>query len=941
MPENFGPGAYINVHWAGPAKDDPSKKFWDGRACETIDDAVRTIAWANTLGQKDIYVCMSLQAKCEEKVSTKGNVYKRALRLAEDVVAIRSLFIDVDVKPGAYETTDAAMEALRAFVEATGMPIPSAVVMSGSGGFHVHWALDRDLTRAEWQEFSYRLAAATLATGLQTDSQCTIDSARILRVPGTLNHKHEVPREVTLFSLGDRVSTDQVVAALSKYDPVAAPAPANHFPENDDLGANMPVGPIDITLETAAKNCPFIGRTVDTGGKDNTQPLWFLTASIATFLREKRDALHLMSNQHPGYTPVETDRLYDRVEATKLKRDIGWPKCQKIALSGAPECASCPLLAQNKSPLNFSTNDHNIAADIDATLPKQYVRTKDGTIHVKTVDDDGTQLLIPISHYPILNGWLSNNPWTFHLVTKDEHDRRVVMEVPTEVITGKDGFSKYLGANGFFLTDKQYKIMKEFFVSWIQKLQTHKERVISSAPFGWSIVDSRIEGFAYGGRVWMPSGDRPAANPNPVLQAQYSPRGEDQYWREAARIVYSQKRPELDAILAVAFAAPLVRFTGFQGLILNAFSAESGIGKTTAMKVAQAMWAHPVLAMQGLNDTTNAVINKAGQIRCLPMMWDEIKGEQQTRKFCSIVFDVTGGKEKSRLNSDSTLKMSGLWNTLLVSASNDSIIDSMAAFAGSTTAGLYRVFEYVVKKPANPLQNVGVVQRLLGLLDDNFGHAGMVYAKFLGQNHKRVSEEVAAMQDHLIADLKADSDERLWMGTLAVLIKGADYANELGLLSIDTAALKNFLLSVLAHMRNEIKNSPVDMNNDMSVSSVLAEILSETRARNTLVTSRVWVGRGKPPKGSVAIKCDVSRLDNIVVQIGKEDKLIRISSTFLTRWMADRGYSRSTFVSKLEREFGLQKINGKLGGGTELSCAMEHILELDGNHPKLAALLDL
>ena len=952
---------YLNIHWASPATNEDGTpklrengeqvKWWDGRACSTVDEALKTVKWVSGMAGKDIYVCMSIQAKMEEKTSTKGNKYKKALRLADDVAAIKSLFIDVDVKEDAYPDTKTALEALRGFITSVGMPMPSAVVGSGSGGFHAHWALDQVLSRDEWQVLANKLAAATKKHGLITDSQCTVDSARILRIPGTKNHKSDPARDVTLMSLGGEVSLDTIRSVLAPYDGVVAggsPFEQDGFVRkvgakieaNDELGANMPqTSSIELRVEDVGKNCGFIARTLATGGKDNAQPLWFLTASMATFMEDGRDALHAMSDKHPGYSVKDTDDLYDRTETNAKKRDLGWPQCAKISSYGAPECASCPLLAQNKSPLNFATPTSPVAL-VDNTLPDRYVRLGDGQIAVRTVSDEGAQLTIPLCHYPILNGWLSNNPWTFHFTTRTEAGRKTVVEIPTEVIFAKEGLAKFLGSKGFFLTDKQYKLLKEFFVSWLQKLQNSKESVVSASPFGWSVVDGKTEGFTYAGRVWMKDNDRPAANPNPQLQYQYTPKGDIAPWREIAKVVYDQKRPGLDAMLAVAFAGPLVKFTGFGGLILNAFSPESGIGKTTAMKVSQAVWGSPVLAMQGLDDTANSVLGKMGQLRSLPMYWDEIKSDNQIKRFCSVVFNLTGGREKTRMNADSTLRVSGTWQTMMVSASNDSLIDGMAREAGSTTAGLHRLFEFQVPKPAAVSHDIGTVQRLTGKLDDNYGHAGLLYAKFLGANHKRIEAEVAELQDELYAKTSVKQEERMWIATMAVILKGADYANELGLTNINCAGLHDFLMDVLERMRKEVMASPADLTSDMSVSSILAEFMNATRARNTLLTNRIWVSRGKPAKGAIRIENDTSKLGDICVHIGKEDKLMRISSTFFSRWMGDHGYSRQTWTKRMEQEFGLKNVHGKLGGGTEMVCAMEYLIELDLNHPKLAAFVE-
>lgn len=936
LPDPAGKG-FINIHWSAPGQN--GKKFWDGRACTSVDDAIKTLDWAMKAGdRKDIYVAMSLQARMEEKVSKKGYTYRKAMRSTNDVVAIKSLFIDVDVKEGAYSDTKEALAALKDFVTSLGMPNPSAVVASGSGGFHVHWALDRSLARDEWQRLANALASAAQDLGLKCDSQCTIDAARILRVPDTFNYKTEEPRPVKLLSLSSEVSYDAVVQALQPYIdalPKRASSGSDRIEANDDLGAGLETKAAPIIIDEVAKNCGFVARSLGTGGKDNANPLWFMTASISTFVEEGREALHKMSCKHPGYDMQKTDELFDRTAATQKAKNLGWPTCSKIAGYGAPECQSCPLLAKNKSPLNFAVP---VSADSDDTLPDRFIRNPNGTIGVRVVMDDGTQQVIPLTRYPVWKGWLSPSPWTLHFTTMLTGGALTQFELPTEVIGAKDGLSKYLCAKGFFSSDKEAKLLKEFFMAWIQKLQQTKDKVIAASPFGWSVVDGKIDGFAYGGRVWGIKDDRPAANPDTVLSYQYAPRGEAAVWNELARIIYSQNRPALNAILAVAFAGPLVRFTGHPGLLLNAYSTESGIGKTTSMKCSQAVWAHPVMAMQGLDDTGNSVLKKLGQIKSLPAYWDEIKSEDQVRNFCSIVFTLTGGREKTRMNTDTTLRESGSWQTILVSASNESLIDPLIKKTGSTTAGLYRMFEYQVPRPTS-VGDVSSVQRLVGKLEDNYGHAGMIYAKFLGANYKRIEEEVGDLQAQLFGEVSASQDERLWIGTMTVVLKGAEYANQLGLTQINIDELKAFLIETLEGMRSEIKKSPTDMNDEMSLSTILAQFINSTR-QNTLITNRTWVAKGKPPRGAIQVLNDVSRIQRLGVHISTEDKLLRISSSFFSQWMAESGHSRKIFLDRMEKEYGVEVKAGRLAGGTELTSVLEHVIWIDMNHPKLATLIE-
>lgn len=83
---------------------------------------------------------------------------------------------------------DQAAETLAGFGRA-----PSVVVRSGSGeNRHAYWLLDGQATVAEVQRANRRLA---VALGADLGSA---EAARILRPPGTLNHKHAPPAPVVL-----------------------------------------------------------------------------------------------------------------------------------------------------------------------------------------------------------------------------------------------------------------------------------------------------------------------------------------------------------------------------------------------------------------------------------------------------------------------------------------------------------------------------------------------------------------------------------------------------------------------------------------------------------------------------------------------------------------------------------------------------------------------
>lgn len=929
--------AYFNIHWRSLGTD--GRLFWGGRAATSLDGLVKSLSWATKQADiKDLYVCMSSQSSAEERVSKAGFKYLNAVRSQEHVVALKSLYLDIDVKDGGYADTRTAVLALKQFILDTGLPNPSAIVASGSGGMHVHWVLDRALPKAEWQVLANALARATRDLGLSCDPQCTIDSARILRIPGTFNAKTDPPKPVKTMMLGDPVPLDAVQAALGRYITHEPPAPLTRG-VNDELGEGLGGEAKPVDLDAVAKNCGFVREALESRGATYTNPLWFLTTALATFSEGGREDAHRMASGHPGYEPAKTDELFDRLMKARLEKDVGWPKCEKIELSGCSACASCPLKAAKKSPLNYGFKAANDTPIADA-LPDGFFRNPEGHVFRRAVGDDGTPIALKIFDYPMTDAWLQDNPWVLHFSTVVAHEKRKV-DLPLEIITSRDGLPKFLFQHGMVVREKADKLVREFFVAWIQKLQQTKDAVVSSTPFGWATrPNGSIEGFTYAGRVWSKDGDRPAANPDGVIASQYAPRGELSKWLELSKVVADQERPALDAILAAAFGGPIVRFTGQPGLLMSAYSAASGIGKTTTMRIAQAVWGDPYKALQSLSDTQLSVLNKIGQLRELPMFWDEIKTESETNKFVQLVFQITQGKEKSRMRADVTQREVGVWKTLMVSASNESLIDPMERLTSGTTAGTYRLFQFEVTRGVKGQLEGAQVDRMLAKLSDNFGNAGLVYAQFLGSNHERIEQEVAELHDDLQRRYDHKSDERFWFATMTSVLSGARYANECGLTTIDLAALETFLAETLEGMRSHIRSATTDMSNTMSVSNILAQFLNAMRTRHTLVTNRIHVGQGKPAAGAIQAKGDTSKLDGIYVQIGQDDGLMRISSTYLSRWMGDHGYSRHAFTKALKDDFGMKVVNGKLGSGTSFASPMEYLLELDMNDPNLKGFVE-
>ena len=128
----------------------------------------------------------------------------------QDVCAASCLFCDID-------GGDAGAEGAIALFKASGLPAPHIAVKSG-GGAHLYWLLSETIllpdhaARESFKRTLRRLCRKIggASPGAHADtSACEV--ARILRVPGTFNHKRETPRPVKLLRMdaeGERLSYD-------------------------------------------------------------------------------------------------------------------------------------------------------------------------------------------------------------------------------------------------------------------------------------------------------------------------------------------------------------------------------------------------------------------------------------------------------------------------------------------------------------------------------------------------------------------------------------------------------------------------------------------------------------------------------------------------------------------------------------------------------------
>src|SRR5436190_16739532 len=176
-------GNWINLHrkWSGG-----KYSTIPGVAVNTLDALIKQLQWhAKRDELDDLYVSMGAAKEYDVKKSERKSKWAppTALREKNNVVGLKAIFADLDVKEKGYATTNDAIIALVAFCEVIALPKPNVVVASGTGGVHVYWTFDETISGDDWQQRADALVNALIKHGVKCDTGCSKDRTRLLRVP--------------------------------------------------------------------------------------------------------------------------------------------------------------------------------------------------------------------------------------------------------------------------------------------------------------------------------------------------------------------------------------------------------------------------------------------------------------------------------------------------------------------------------------------------------------------------------------------------------------------------------------------------------------------------------------------------------------------------------------------------------------------------------------
>lgn len=735
-------------------------------------------------------------------------------RLKSAVALKKCYYVDIDSGPGKpYETVKDALEGVKAFVRLKIVPPPSIIVCSGNG-IHLYWTLRDPVTRAEWEPVATALQAICVANELHTDSKITADATRVLRVPGSINTKDgrppstctmlrdsgidytqaEMARRLCSHAADDNDDNDDGPAPRAP-GPAGTGAAAIDQPWGGAVNNSAPVAPHPLKYATPIFNrCGVMSHAREIQGAEQPGTLWH---KILHVLAYTEDGVHFIDDVSRGHDEYDARKTRTRFNYSVAQRAAGKGPtlCATFATDCPSICQACPHFGKIKTPAQLGD-----VTKLD--LPDGYFQTARGLFYKQPPkkEDDESKVIF-IMPYNMIDLRVAKD-----LELGDQIFQRT--NAPSQ--SGDERETSYgfkalsgdsaalcdaLGRAGQLFNPHELKHYKEFIVAWVRKLQQAGSVQKMIRHFGW-VQSGKRGGFAAGDHVFWDDGSCDTTmRTDDALTRQYFAMGSREPWQAACDLVVAQGRQEFNAVIASAFAAPLMQFVGVHGALLSIVSRESGTGKSTALQIAQGVWGSPQEGINALNDTPNSVVRKLGTLKNLPAYWDELRMKEDVRNFVKLVFQLAQGKEKSRLTSSSTMHSMGTWSTLITVASNEPILDHVAQIVHGSDAGVARVFELTCGAAPPTSTSLSDAMSVFNKLKNNYGHAGLVYAQYLAENAHAVEQLVESNRDKLSKALNVTSAERFRLSIVTALITGAQLAKKLGLVQFDMPALTKFLLA--------------------------------------------------------------------------------------------------------------------------------------------------
>jgi hypothetical protein len=751
----------------------------------------------------------------EDYVSNGWNVYyatagfgATSKATADNAVCKKELYVDIDCGIGKpYADKIAGLIALRTFANDLGLPKPT-VVDSGNG-IHAHWYFKESVPVHEWKAVAEALKAKCAEKSFSADPTCTADIVRVLRVPGTINTRGgETVKQISPIvyysfeKLRDIIGESQV-GMFAKARQLTQANKGSGKTETSKLLNSNRVTKFEVILNKSISGagCAQIKHAYE-NQHDLSEPLWRGILSEAQVCEDREWAIHTVSDKHPNYTPEETEK-----KAGETRGPYTCETYQKLDMGSL--CDGCQFRDKITAPVQIGSeikrateNKVEVGKDIYEipSYPDPYFRGKNGGIYHYAIVNEETkerkeECLYPHDLYAykrMRDPAIGDMIWfRHHLPNQDVRE----FCLPQSEYSSRDKFREGMNREGvvvFNLVDLDK--LQRFLGTQIKELQFKEKAEAMKTRFGWTLDDT----FIVGNREYSKDGVRiiPMARQLDDFVRWFTPKGDLEQWKKIAKS-YSTEPFDLHALgLLAGFGSTLMHLSPENGGMINFFSKKSGTGKTTILMASNSIWGDPKALMKNAADTKLSKVHRMGVLNGLPMSMDEMTNTSP-EELSDLIYQGTQGKGRDRMmasvNSERTNNTT--WKQITICSSNASMEDRLGTIKNDPQGEMARVLEIQLTAPVP--SSVLESQKLFNSMQDNYGHAGDLFMRYVIPNLDNVRALWNNTRDSIYTKHSWTQTERYKLNNVICIITAGFITNRLGLTNYDMARLTSTALGLV------------------------------------------------------------------------------------------------------------------------------------------------
>jgi len=915
-------------------------KYVDQRFADTREEAETLIQEFNTKQVNVYFGCA--------KFGTADD------RTHENVAFVRALWLDIDCGPTkgvpnskgkieGYLDQQTGLEELKKFCKTVGLPRP--ILVNSGNGVHAYWLLEETLTRTVWEPLAKRLKQLCKEQGLIVDDK-VFEASRILRVPESMNVKKGLePKPVIVWNeVSPRLSTEKLRELLGAPEPKEveeAPdfVPSAMSPMMEALLGNK-VKRFKTIMLKAENGCAQLNYVFQNQAEID-EPLWQSALSIPAFCVDGDKAAHKMSDQHPEYDPAEVDN-----KLRNIRKRGGPHHCTTFEERNPGGCDGCPHKGKITSPIVLGIEiaeateaDNEVEVETEAGVethqipeyPFPFFRGKKGGVYVRPPKDSEEEPAMVYEHDLYVLKRMRDKElgemalFRLHL----PHDGVKEFAITTAAISSKDELRKQLAQQGVMAHHKQYESLATYVVTAVKNLQYTKKAELMRTQFGWVEGDSK---FIMGSKEITKDGTfySPPSSTTEFFAEKIHEKGSLDKWKEVFNL-YAMKGMEPHAFGALtAFGAPLMKFTGLKGAIINVIYEYAGSGKSTILRMCNSVYGMPYELMSIEKDTLNAKMQQLGVMNNIPNTIDEITN-MTPKDFSDLAYGISHGRGKNRQKgSENALRINNTsWQNMTLCSANASFYEKLTALKNSPDGESVRLLEYKIEP--NDLIGVAKGKEMFDhQLNDNYGHAGEIYLTWLVNNLEYTKDLIKKVQARLDKEVQFTARERFWSATAACNIAGGLIARHLGLHDFDMTAVYDWLKGMLSEMRHDVKppqSTPVTTLGEFLDSHHLNALVvnGEVDARSNLAALPLQEPRGE-----------------LLVRYEPDTKHIYVAAKQFKEFCIKQQVNYKTLLKELtDLQIFVEATNKRMSKGMKVASPAVRTLKFDASHSEFLRMDDM